>query len=444
MSDQPYVRAVVVNHNGGGATMRALESLRALDWPAEALDVVLVDNASTDGVASAVRGTTGNVRVLEAGTNLGFGGGCNLGMGDLAGVDFVALLNPDAVVEPDWLWRLAAAHAADPALAAACPKILFDVPFVEIEIKSPTSRFGRGDRRQLGVLMSGARMAGENVSRRLQFVRGFWGPEPCSRQGAASQWSKDSALIRVPTGGHRSAACELLLSAPASRTVQVLAGDDRSVLQVGPQPRWHAVGLGGTPVEVINSVGISVLEDGYAADRGWLEQDQGQWDEPRPVEAWSGASVLLRAEHLRQVGRFEERLFLYYEDVDLSLRAARAGWRHVTVPQAVARHVHSATVVAGSPLHQHFSERNRLIVLATHAPSRSVMAAVVRFLLVTASYGRRDLLAPLRRGVRPCGRVARLRLGALAGFVRALPWTIMRRRRQGTPASAGRPEGCAG
>jgi GT2 family glycosyltransferase len=426
---------VVVNYNGGARTLQAIESLRGLDWPPAQLDIVLVDNASSDGVAARVQNTRDDVRVIEAGVNLGFGGGCNLGMGDLVGVELVALLNPDAEVEPDWLWRLARAHEADPALAGACPKVLFDVPFREMELSCPTSTFGRGDRRALGVLVSGARVAGEEVGHRLQFVQGFWGPEPDDRPGASSQWSAGTALLRVPVGAGPAAGCELLLSsATGHKEIRLRSGDEQTVLHVDLQPRWHPVALGGKPVEVINSLGITVGHDGYAADRGWLQQDQGQWDEPVEVQAWSGAAVLLRAEHLRQVGGFDDTLFLYYEDVELSLRARRAGWRHVAVPQAVARHVHSATVVTGSPLHQYFSERNRLIVLASSAPPAAVLAVLTRFVVVTASYARRDVIAPLLRGARPRWQVTRLRLAALAGFARALP--RVRRRRAGRP----RPE----
>jgi GT2 family glycosyltransferase len=412
--------------------MQAIESLRALEWPPEELDVVLVDNASTDGIAALVRSMRDDVRVIDAGVNLGFGGGCNLGIGDLDGVDLVALLNPDAVVETDWLWRLANAHEADPGLAGACPKILFDLPFVEIEMASPTSTFGRGDGRALGVLVSGARVSGEDVSPRVQFVHGFWGPEPNARPSGSSQWSRGAALLRVPAV-EPDERCELLLSAVGPLDIRLRSGDEQTVLHVDVHPHWYAVALGGKPVEVINSVGVAVSNDGYAADRGWLQQDQGQWDESVEVQAWSGAAVLLSAEHLRQVGQFEDRLFLYYEDVELSLRARRAGWHHVCVPQAVARHVHSATVVTGSPLHQYFSERNRLIVLASSAPTGPVLAMIARFLLVTASYARRDGVAPLLRGARPNWQVARLRLTALAGFARALPWALRRRAAQPRP-----------
>jgi GT2 family glycosyltransferase len=57
----------------------------------------------------------------------------------------------------------------------------------------------------------------------------------------------------------------------------------------------------------------------------------------------AGASVLLRAEMLRQIGWFDETYFLYFEETDLCLRAARAGWECWYLPEARAEHVGSAT-----------------------------------------------------------------------------------------------------
>jgi hypothetical protein len=65
------------------------------------------------------------------------------------------------------------------------------------------------------------------------------------------------------------------------------------------------------------------------------------------VPGVSATAVLFRREALTDVGRhghfFDDRFFAYYEDVDLSLRLARAGWRFACDPQAVAWHEGSRT-----------------------------------------------------------------------------------------------------
>ncbi len=68
------------------------------------VEVVLVDNGGAGSAVDDLDATPG-VRVLRPGRNTGFAGGCNLGVAASAG-EFVALVNPDAIVAPDALARL--------------------------------------------------------------------------------------------------------------------------------------------------------------------------------------------------------------------------------------------------------------------------------------------------------------------------------------------------
>ena len=67
----------------------------------------MVDNASADGTAAAVRAAAPNAKVIEAGANLGFPAACNLGAEAAAG-DLLCFLNPDSVPQPGWRDALAA------------------------------------------------------------------------------------------------------------------------------------------------------------------------------------------------------------------------------------------------------------------------------------------------------------------------------------------------
>ena len=96
------VGAVVLNYNGGERTLACLRSVLATEGDVP-LRVVLVDNASTDGIAARVRTELPAVTVVESPTNRGFAGGCNLGIRSLPDVRFVALVNNDATVDPGWL-----------------------------------------------------------------------------------------------------------------------------------------------------------------------------------------------------------------------------------------------------------------------------------------------------------------------------------------------------
>ena len=136
---KPRVRIVSLNYNGGELTSSCVAALRETEWPRDRLHVVLVDNASTDGVADAVEARWPDVTVVRSDTNRGFAGGMNLGLADLDEVDHVALVNNDVTVPPRWLAPLVDEVERDERVGAACPKILFATPFVEIEIEVPVT-----------------------------------------------------------------------------------------------------------------------------------------------------------------------------------------------------------------------------------------------------------------------------------------------------------------
>ena len=426
----PRVRVVVVNYNGGDLTLRCLESARRTDWPPESLETVLVDNGSSDGVASRVRELMPDVEVIDSGANRGFAGGCNLAMADLDGADYVALLNNDATVDPGWLGPLVAALEADPSIGAASAKILFADWFVDIGLESTTAVRGLGDRRALGVRLSGVRVDGRDAFGVTQLVEGFWGLEHDHDGSEACQWSAGRALLRVPVPHDGPVPeCRVRLDADRARTVVLTSGPHRVEHRVTSEPTWYPVPLGDERIRVVNNVGSVLLEAGYGADRGYLERDRGQFDRVEEVFAWCGAAVLLSRRYLEAVGLFDDRFFLYYEDFDLSWRGRAQGWRYVYVPESVVYHVHSASSVVGSRLFAHFTERNRLLTLTRNAPLGLACRQAGRHLLITGSYARRDILSPLAHTRRPVGETVFRRLRSFAAYLRLLPSTLADRRR---------------
>ena len=421
MTEIGRVRAVVLNYNGGDLTLECLRRLRATEWPAGRFQVVLVDNASSDSVVDTTRDQWPDVRIITSDRNLGFAGGCNLALRDLDDVDAVALVNSDVLVEPRWLAPLARALGHNPKVGAVCPKILFESRFREVELRSGAHRPGRGDQRRLGVRVSGARAGGSDVWRDTQLVDGFWGPEHGPEPESGFQWTSGLAVLRIPVAEATPAeTCELRLAADGATHVSARSGRSEVELEVGREPEWHTVPLDGRPFDVINNVGTVLAGDGYGADRGYLERDHGQYETPESVFAWSGGAVLLTASYLADVGLFDEQLFLYYEDVDLSWRGRERGWRYRYVPDSVVRHVHSAATVEGSPLFAYYNERNRLLTLTRHSDRRTVAKALARYLLITGSYARRDVVSPVLRGQAPRLEAPLRRLRALGGYAAAM------------------------
>jgi GT2 family glycosyltransferase len=425
----PRVRLVVLNWNGADLLGACLDALGKLDWPTDRLELVVVDNASTDG-SDRIAAERPGVRLVRNDHNGGFVAN-NLALRDLDGVDYVGLVNEDSFVEPGWLRALVAGIEADDRLGAVSARLVFADRFVEVGIASPTFRPGGVDSRELGVMVSGVRVDGIDRWRDAQVADGGWGIEH-RPDGTLFHWTGPTATVRVPVGDGATlpGQVEVELAAEAAKRVEVRSGDRTATLDVTRTPTWFDVPVAGPATDVVNNAGSVLIEGGYGADRGFLEPDRGQYDAPADVFAWCGGSVLLRPAYLADVGLFDERFFLYYEDTDLSWRGRSRAWRYHYVPGAVARHLHAASTGGeGTPTFQHYVERNRLLMLVKNAPPGMAATAVWRYLLTTASYARRDLVGPVLRRRRPNPTIVWRRGKSFLAFLRVLPGTLAARRR---------------
>ena len=115
---------VVLNWNGWQDTIGCVESLMRLDYAN--FCVLVVDNGSTDGSQLHLKTALPNTELLQTGANLGFGGGCNVGMRHAlaAGADYVWLVNSDATVAPGALTALVQVAEKNPAVGAVGSVVL--------------------------------------------------------------------------------------------------------------------------------------------------------------------------------------------------------------------------------------------------------------------------------------------------------------------------------
>ncbi len=88
----------------------------------------------------------------------------------------------------------------------------------------------------------------------------------------------------------------------------------------------------------------------------------------RPVDYLTGCAMLLSRAFLQEVGLFDPGFFLYYEDLDLCLRAQRRGFQPVCVPAARVWHRGSAGTGVGSPLQRYHLARSSVRFYARHTP----------------------------------------------------------------------------
>jgi len=118
----PMASVIVVNYNGREFLEDCFRSLGNLDYPA--YEVIMVDNASTDGSVKHVREHFPWVRVVELDENKGFAEGSNLGVTHAKG-ELVAFLNNDVEVDVRWLIELVTVVLSDEKIASCGSKLLF-------------------------------------------------------------------------------------------------------------------------------------------------------------------------------------------------------------------------------------------------------------------------------------------------------------------------------
>jgi N-acetylglucosaminyl-diphospho-decaprenol L-rhamnosyltransferase len=115
------VSIIIVSFNARADLERCLESLHTAP-PSAPHDIVVVDNASTDGSSAAARRWPG-ATVIDAGSNVGFARASNVGMRASSGTNLL-LLNSDTIVPPMAIDRLLAELDRDPDVAVVGPRLV--------------------------------------------------------------------------------------------------------------------------------------------------------------------------------------------------------------------------------------------------------------------------------------------------------------------------------
>ncbi|MBV8980615.1 MAG: glycosyltransferase family 2 protein, partial [Acidimicrobiia bacterium] len=114
---QPSVAVIVVNFNGVDFLGPCLDSIAALDYPAELVETIVVDNGSVDGSLELLEERYPWVRVLPQSHNLGFAPAVNVAA-NATEAECIALVNNDMRVEPGWLGGLVSEY--DPDRGVVC------------------------------------------------------------------------------------------------------------------------------------------------------------------------------------------------------------------------------------------------------------------------------------------------------------------------------------
>lgn len=412
MERKHFVSIIVVNYNGRKLLEECLRALRKIDYPKQMYEVIMVDNNSSDDSVSFVHHNFPEVYLVRNEKNLGFVGGNKVGL-TYANGEYIVLLNTDTKVDTHWLDALVST-AQSPDVGIVNSKLYYAVPFLELTLRSTTiertQMDGSGNFSPVGILLEDILCVRPDLTNLVWYVEGFYKREV---NEFLCRWTKGEAKILVPYDPHvehnrykitvrgplvekRSGAQFSLWLGKQRLEEGVLAPNQIKQFTLTIEPTTAAKKL----TWLVQNAGNVVFGDGYGRDRGsviwrdrketkeFYERDSEYFNNQTRLLAFCGASCLIKRKVIEEVGFFDEKYYMYYEDLDLSLRAWLAGWNIVYEPKSIVYHKHkvSTNSIKGAfMLHQ--VEKNHMYFLLTFFPIKTVIRQFILLLFrLTVNY----------------------------------------------------------
>ena len=109
MSENPLVSVIVLNYNAGELLLNCIESVKKSTY--KNLEIIVVDNISTDKSQETCKEKYPDIKLIQNDENFGYCEGNNIGIREAKG-DYIIILNPDTIVEPNWIEELITAYNA--------------------------------------------------------------------------------------------------------------------------------------------------------------------------------------------------------------------------------------------------------------------------------------------------------------------------------------------
>jgi GT2 family glycosyltransferase/glycosyltransferase involved in cell wall biosynthesis len=119
----PKVTISIINLDGEGYLSECLKSIENLNYPQEKIEVIIVDNGSKDNSVKLVESSFPKVKIIKNNSNLGFAKANNQAA-ETSGGDYIAFLNNDTRVDPDWLIELLRPVYGSPEIICSGSKVL--------------------------------------------------------------------------------------------------------------------------------------------------------------------------------------------------------------------------------------------------------------------------------------------------------------------------------
>lgn len=414
-------------------------------------DIYIYDNSTEEDSLTDLKNAFPEVIIQKNAKNLGFAGGNNSVLRKIiepGQYEYAVLLNDDTKPDKNWLNNLIKTAESDQKIGAVTSKLLFFKPYVRLNFSTETinpRKLGAGDDdRDLGVKFYESNAFAETDYSKKFFRDGFYGFE--TDEDKKFTWTRDSFTIDLPVeedSADKFAVLQLHIKTNGfkeEQKVEVTLGEFKHTLTISKDTSQYEVKI---PRDIINKQkfnliqnagsGITAQFNGY--DIGNIQRegtissdaeiDEDQYDERREVEMMCGGAVLLKVEALKKVGIFDEYLFTYYEDSDLSLRLKRAGWKIVYEPSAVVRHMHATSSVENSPFFIYHIRKNKPAFVLKNFGIRPSLYAIKELYVITC----KSILEAVKLGFKNSwtNQVALINLKATFVFTLNMPLLLLKK-----------------
>ena len=418
--DDPLISIITVNFNGRVFLKNLFDSILSVDYPSEKIQIIMVDNASTDGSVEFVRREFPQVEIIALDGNKGYSGGNNEGFKHSKG-KYIVLVNNDCVVEKDWLREMLSIFgqsAGDSVIGAVGPKVVFYYPYLPLQLlagsKNQKEIRDKNKVRRLGIKISGIKVSSvgkknccnDTVNESIKYPDGFY-PGESDDDGNIYRWSKGNAILAIPIEDlTRSIELQFTVSSYISpNDLRIVIGEEiLEDIRISGKPKTVKIRIPKRffiyRKDIINSCGIKINKSFYSRDRGFESFDEGQYNRVEEIFGLSGSSVMMDRRMLEDIGFFDERFFTYYEDIDLFWRSRLAGWKNFFTPKSVVRHFHCGTSKEWSYDFTYYVLRNRLLMIFKCGWSLLFIRSYLAFVftgMISILYYLTDLLKGVRQ-----------------------------------------------
>lgn len=344
------VSIVIVNYNGKRYLFDLFSSLMKMDTTGIDFEVVFVDNNSSDDSIQYLENSEWkqklNLKIVKNSDNQGFAKGNNTGVLHSEG-KYVVFLNNDTAVEREWLITLYDYISNHDNYGIIASKLIFFHDFINVNFFT----------KDKVIISKKVKLNGTDYVIENKYCKNLLYQENIVCFG-----NTEISLPLLNQGDDFQ--LEIELEQYNEQTDYIIVSGKKIVIN-----NSHLeISLDKEEVEsgkyqLIQNAGSGINEnfDGY--DIGMGEHDSTEYNEKKELMAGCGAAIILLREDFLNVGMFDERLFMYYEDTDLSFRIRKTGKKIMFCPTSVVRHVHTGSSGEWSPFFSYHVFRNKLIFI---------------------------------------------------------------------------------